>query len=149
MLAISVVGSCLAEIQRIWQETPETRRPWGVWIAHHELIQKDADRTDTAVISAWFLSDKGIEKRNVWAYVRFRLIQSGKYWYSGILPPEPSPVFGGVRQMYEIGFASFASIEREPLVYLDYIWGGLYGAGSLYRIEHSGSITFDSQVWIS
>jgi hypothetical protein len=146
-----VVESCLSEVERIWRQIPEEKRPWGVWIAYHQPINKnqDSDQPDTDVISAWFLSDDGIQKRSAWSYVRFRVIQSGKFWCSRMFQAESSPVFSGVHRLHEIGLSSFAFIENEHLVYLDYLWGGNYGCGALYKIEHFGNINFDSRIWIS
>jgi hypothetical protein len=149
MLVKTVVESCLSEIERIWRQTPDGRKPWGVWIAYHQPIRRDADYPDTDVIFAWFLSNEGLQQRGACAYVRFRIVQSGKHWSSGIYPIAPSPVFGKVHQMNEIGLASFAAVQDEPLVYLDFLWGGTYGRGDLYRIEHCGKITLDSRIWIA
>jgi hypothetical protein len=143
------VESCLVEIRKIWQKLPESRQPWGVWITYHEPIPENADRADTNVIAAWFLSENGICQENVWAYIRFRTVQSGKYWCHTVSGSEASPLFGGVHQKYEIGLASFALLQETSFVYLDYVWGGTYGLGSLYRINPMGDLTFDSRIWIS
>jgi hypothetical protein len=29
-----VVESCLTEVERIWRQNPEEKRPWGVWRFH-------------------------------------------------------------------------------------------------------------------
>lgn len=143
-----VSQSCLSEIEKRWQQTPESRRPWGIWISHHQPIERELAQSHTDVISAWFLSNKGIRQRNVWDYVRFRLVQSGQFWCSKTVQSEPSPVLGGIG-CHEIGLASFAQVKNEPMVYLDFVFGGLDGWGCLYQVQPSGEITFDSKIWVA
>lgn len=63
MLIKTVVESCLSEIESIWRQTPDRRKPWGIWIAYHQPIHKDTDRPDTDVIFSWFLSNEGLQQR--------------------------------------------------------------------------------------
>jgi hypothetical protein len=149
VLKPQIIQESLSIIRSIWQRLPDERRPWGVWISYHEPIAVSAERTDTNVISAWFLTSCGITRENPWDYVRFRVIHSSYFWCSKMSRTERSPIFGGVHEMHEIGLASFAQIDNQPLIYLGYMWGGTYGRGDRYRIDSSNKLIFDTRVWVS
>ncbi len=146
MLTPSTVQACLAEIYRIWAKSSEDSRPWGVWISYHQPILSSHHSADTDVIAAWFLSNEKIAAKSPWDYVRYRVVQSGQVWCTQTIPPPNAIYSTGV---HEIGLASFAQVEQQPIIYLDYIFGGRLGGGGYYRVSSSNQLIGKSNVWTS
>jgi hypothetical protein len=128
--------ACLAEVRRAWTASAEGLRPDTAWIAEYLPVPAGTRQPDTSVVKAWLLSKAGIERRPADEYVRFLTVHYGLHWHSGIFAPMPSGVFNNrPGYTHTIGLAAFAPVEDSELIYLDYIWGGMFGRGAEYRYD--------------
>ncbi|MCP3141530.1 hypothetical protein [Pyxidicoccus xibeiensis] len=66
-------------VQRLvddWSSREPERRPWGMWVLRWGPIQDeselDARQPPVPLLAAWFLTDSGFVRRDVWSYLRHR-----------------------------------------------------------------------------
>jgi hypothetical protein len=146
-----VVEACLAEIQQLWQSSVEEARPNAVWIALHKPTARSADALETPVSRAWFLDQAGLSARPAIDYVRFIGIHRGRGWAAGSSVPPAAGVFNNrPGRIHTIGLAAFARVEESTSIYLEHLWGGTTGRGSLYEfIETSGRLECTQNLWLS
>ncbi len=119
-----------------WISTQNRMRPWGVWIVEHESLPNQTYELTSDVRNAWFLSDDGIKEMGAWSYVRYLIVQSGKYWYTGC-GPCPSNIFSE-RLRNEIGISGFAKYQNFDDFYLEWQFGGVFGRGYRYSRNSKG-----------
>ena len=139
----------LARIIREWMSLPDGSRPWGVWLRYYAPIATDIDHigTNTSVpLQAWFLDKDGISERSVWEYQRFLVVHWEQPWCGRIWKERSLPISTGT---YEIGLAAFAPYEDSSDVYLDWIWGGLWGRGWRVKLGANGEPADYEGLWIS
>lgn len=146
-----IVDACLAEIQQLWQSSSEEARPESVWIALHRPVARGTEDPETPVLRAWLLDRTGLNKRQASDYVRFIGIHTGRGWASGTAVPAAAGVFNNrPGRMHTIGLASFAAVEESVSVYMQYIFGGTTGRGSLYEFsETGGCLKCTQNIWLS
>ena len=147
----AVEQACLAEIAQAWRNAPEGLRPDTAWIAQYQPVPAGTRQPDTSVLKAWLLGALGIESRPVDEYLRFLTDQYGSDRQSGIFAPMPSGVFNNRPGLtHTSGLAAFAPVQDADLIYLDYIWGGLFGRGAEYRYEAAAkALECVQTVWTS
>ncbi len=95
-------------------------------------------RPNNILLSAWFLTDEGIEERDPYEYARFVLCHQ--------IPGDA--IWGS--PYHQIGMAAFASSLNNPgLVYLEYQWGNLLGRGFWGDIGSSSNLVIKDQTWVA
>jgi hypothetical protein len=92
------------------------------------------------------LTKEGLEERNPWDYANFSAIHITQLW-SSKSEWMSSDVFGG-RELHEIALARFAPYIGTDEVYLDYLWGRLFGRGYVIDCTDLTNIK-RSEVWRS
>ncbi len=144
-------NACLAEVRRVWRDSPHDLRPFTVWIAEHEPIAPDAEWPATPVVNAWLLNGGEVENRTAADYVRFVVVHSRAHWHTGSIPPPAVGVFNNrPGNTHTIGLAGFAPIVNSDLVYLHYIWGGTFGRGGVYRFDpETDALDWVRTLWLS
>lgn len=95
---------------------------------------------------AWFLDKNGMGERSVWEFRRFIVVHFEQPW-CGRIWEEPSIPINTKR--YEIGMAAFAQYEGGSDVYLDWVWGGLFGRGWRVKFGEDGVAVDYHALWIS
>ncbi|MBZ4394082.1 hypothetical protein [Myxococcus sp. AS-1-15] len=62
-----------------WSSRDEQRRPRGAWVVLWGPIARDEDLEGATVtvplLAAWFLTDAGFVRRDVWSYLRHRALR--------------------------------------------------------------------------
>lgn len=150
-MADDVVGACLRELTLHWQAVPYDLRPDGFWVAEHTMVKDFDNCNDAPVIGAWFVDAGGARRRNWWEFERFMHIQEGKTWFPCPSLGQPFAAFNcRERVMHAIGIAHVGPTPTPELYYLDYLWGGRWGVGALYRFHPDiRRIVCESRLWIS
>lgn len=134
-----------------WQAVPEQWRPWGVWITLHAPLPASVDMLSDremtrSVRAAWFLKDGIPQPRSIWEFIRFIVVHSQQPWNMR-RDPVPDAVFSTRR--HEIGLAAFAAFIDSPEIYLDTVWGGLWGRGRKVIVNVQGQVEERQLLWIS
>jgi hypothetical protein len=130
------------ELISVWKSIGEENRPWGIWLVEHLPVEDEFGSLSTPVLNAWFLDQGVIVEKCAMDFVRFVTVQNGTHWNSAFFCP-PS-VFG---RRHEIGLARFAPLQRDPrMFYFEWIFGGLFGAGSRYTLREDGSYLCDRNI---
>jgi len=113
---------------------------------------KDFDRShEAAVVGAWFVDAKAARARTLSDFMRFMHIQSGESWLASPWLGQPFAAFNCRKSaMHAIGIARIGPTPTPEVYYLDYLWGGRWGVGALYRF-HSDirRVVCESMLWIS
>lgn len=145
-----------AEVQRFllsyiaeeWRTLPQlSPAPWGAWITLYPAVEDCSDNPFSrwpVPVSAWFLDRRGVSRRSVWEYRRYVVSQLEKPWCTRPFG-EPNPRHGC---FFEIGLAAFAQRPADDEVYVETLWGGLYGEGRLVEVD-SGGVRRKRRIWIA
>ena len=150
-MAEDVVDACLHELTLHWRAVPDGLRPDGFWVAEHAMVE-DVERChEIPVVGAWHVDARGARKRTLSDFKRFMHIQLGGSWFAS---PRVGQTFAAFNcresAMHVIGIARMGPTPTPEVYYLDYLWGGRWGVGALYRfhpdIRH---IVCESRLWIS
>ena len=139
----------LARIRSEWESLPADSRPWGVWLRHYAPLAADTINLGINTgppLQAWFLDKVGLSERSVWEFQRFLVTHWVQPWCGRIWKERSLPVSTGA---HEIGLAAFARYEDSSDVYLDWIWGGLWGRGWRIRLSANGEPVDYEGLWIS
>ena len=139
----------LGRIIREWRSLPDRSRPWGVWVRYYAPLATDVWHigVDSPVpLQAWFLDRNGLGERSVWEYQRFHVVHCKQPWCGRILAERSLPVSTGSHEIWQ---AAFAQYEDNSGVYLDLIWGGLWGYGRRVSFDASGEPVDDEAIWVS
>ncbi|WP_426735896.1 hypothetical protein [Myxococcus faecalis] len=96
-----------------WSSRDEQRRPGGAWVLLWGPIARDEDLEGATVmvplLAAWFLTDAGFVRRDVWSYLRHRALR-----YSSVFSPLATEV--GVLEvaLYRGGTQVYAASHLGP-----------------------------------
>ncbi|WP_074951382.1 hypothetical protein [Myxococcus fulvus] len=96
-----------------WSSCDEQRRPRGAWVLRWGPIERDEDLEGPTVavplLAAWFLTDAGFVRRDVWRYLRHRALRR-----SSVYSPLATEV--GVLEVapYRRGLAVYAASHLGP-----------------------------------
>jgi hypothetical protein len=121
-----------------------------VWLRYYAPFAADVrDLSDIKLappLQAWFLDKSGLDERSVWEFQRFAVTHGVQPWCGRILKETSLPISTGP---HEIGLAAFAEYEDSTDVYLDWIWGGLWGRGWRIKLGADGEPVDYEDLWIS
>ncbi|MGN6153421.1 MAG: hypothetical protein ACTHOH_15670 [Lysobacteraceae bacterium] len=150
-MADDVVVACLHELTSHWRSVPDDLRPDGFWVAEHATIEDVVHCQGVLVVGAWFVDIQGARRRSLWDFERFMHIQEGKTWFPCPSLGQPFAAFNcKARVMHAIGIAHVGPTPTPDVYYLDYLWGGRWGVGALYRFHPDiQRIVCESRLWIS
>ncbi len=150
-MAGDVTDACLRELTSQWMAVPSDLRPDGFWVAEHAVIVDPEHCHDAAVVGAWFVDARGATTRRLSDFHRFLHIQDGKTWFPCLSLGQPFAAFNcRERAMHAIGVAHVGPTTAPDVYYLDYLWGGRWGIGALYRFDSNiGHVVCESRLWIS
>jgi hypothetical protein len=151
-LCIQYITDEWRKLRPVKQEgQPPISPPWGVWICLHHPISariEPAWLETKGIRRAWFLSESGIEERNVWDYVRFFVVNFVRPWAALRVDPVKPEAFRGT--LYnQIGMAHFAEFYDVDGVYVGTSWGMLYGQGCHMRVSEEGVLQVEKTLWRS
>lgn len=138
-------------IKEEWQKLPSQWRPWGVWITLHMPLSAEAEhplQPTHALRSAWFLEERMNvpQERSIWAFTRFWAMHFERPWdAAGCASADPR--FSA--RCYPLGMAAFAPYGYTPDIYLQTLWGGLWGFGRRLTITADGRIEILRGLWIA
>jgi hypothetical protein len=138
------------QIRQEWNALPEAGKPWGVWITLHAPLVAAADDPLqlASVQQAWFLAE-GMERpheRGIWTFARFWVMHFERSWdVAGGASPDPR--FSA--RLRPIGLAAFAPYADSQDLYLETIWGGLWGWGRRLTLTSDGLIERTQFLWIA
>ncbi len=138
----------LREIVSEWKALSPQHRPWGMWITLHTPLAEGTDSIRTAAtpaLTAWFLNREGLRRRNIWEYARFYVMHAEQPWCGNTIGV-PNGVWGNP---HLIGLASFAEYVDTEDIYLETVWGGLWGRGDRVTIDAYGQIQWRQSLWVS
>jgi hypothetical protein len=139
----------LSRIQTEWKNLTPESQPWGVWVRQYMPIPNGFDgggECPSPFVRAWFINQTGISPRNYWEYRRMSAVQFEKLWCKKTDNWERT--IWSTRGRHEIGLAGFAEYENSNDIYLETIWGGLFGRGM--RITLSDGVEVASKnLWLS
>ncbi|AKF86999.1 hypothetical protein MFUL124B02_36290 [Myxococcus fulvus 124B02] len=96
-----------------WSSRDEQRRPHGTWVLLWGPVESDEDLAGPTVtvplLAAWFLTDSGFVRQDVWSYLRHRALR-----YSSVYSPLATEV--GVLEvaLYRGGAAVYAASHLAP-----------------------------------
>jgi hypothetical protein len=138
--------ACVQFVIAHWDSLPASARGWGVWIVQHDEMPPRAVDRATDVVRAWFLTTEDFASRDPSAYARFSVVHSGRAWCRRMDGHEPSSAFGRV---HEIASAAFARFVATRDLYLDYIWGNLFGRGYRCRVTENARLQIRRSLWCS
>ena len=138
-------------IKEEWLELPAQWRPWGVWITLHTPLSAGTDHPLQAthtLRSAWFLEERMNEpqERSLWAFIRFWIMHFERPWDAAGCASD-DPRFSA--RSYPVGMAAFAPYADSPDIYLQTIWGGLWGFGRRLTTTADGLIEPVQGLWIA
>ncbi len=128
-------------VQRLvadWASLPEERRPWATWvllwgpIETHEALE--VPYPTVPLLGAWFLTDSGYVRRDVWSYFRFRAIQ-----YS---PTTPYPLANPVAVL------EIAPYRDSLALYAAGHFGPRHAYGMRTELDANGQLT-EHRFWVS
>ncbi len=131
------VLALIAHIMREWQRLQplgDAQPPRGVWILAHEPVPADTVHgISTPMTDAWYGNAQGVHERKVESVRHLR-----------------TNVDAWVRRPYHRwGWVDFAPLVSEPVYYLDFVWGGLYGYGLQAAVTATGLVLTSSHLWRS
>jgi len=138
-------------IKEEWQGLPVEWKPWGVWITLHTPLPAEADglvQPTCTLCRAWFLEESTSrpQERSIWAFTRFWIMHFERPWdAAGCARGDPR--FSA--RCYPIGMAAFAPYADTPDIYLQTIWGGLWGFGRRLTATADGRIEPLQGLWIA
>jgi hypothetical protein len=122
---------------REWQELKpmgEAPPPRGIWILAHEPVPDDRRHlAATPITSAWFGSNNGLHERDVDKVQRLRA--NVESWRG--------------RPYHRWGWVDLAQLVDEPVYYLEFSWGGLYGYGIQAAVTARGLVLTSAHLWRS
>ena len=78
--------------------------------------------------------------------MRFWVVQLDRPWCKRFLTSEANPIFGRV---YELGRAAFAAFNGTQDVYVEKVWGSLWGRGQRLSIDEDRNVSIVKELWIS
>ena len=145
---------CLKYIAEQWQGLrpielrgqPVAQLPWGIWIREYGDLAPGTTAISEgkqAIQAAWFLSRSGLEPRDPLEYARFILANS----YPQPRDSRDNHVFGRV---HKIALAACAGFSGMPgLVYVEFIWGTLWGEGLRLEFGNDGNVLSNESLWRS
>ena len=138
-------------VRRDWSARSQDSRPDRVWIARHETIAVTANSIQTTAVRAWILDAAGVHPRTGSEFVRFTLVQWGKYWNAAVWTSRPPPaiLYSKSNRGHEIGLANFAPTTDPGVYYFECILGGGCAAGDHYQFNEYGSLECVRRIWIS
>ena len=139
----------LNKIEIEWVRLSADYQPWGVWIRQHVSIPNSViDRLESqaALQRVWFLSREGITPRDPWDYLRMMVVQFEQPWCKKMWKERTTWSANGP---HEIGFAGFAEYENSEDIYVEVIWGGLFGRGWRITIGEQATETGSRLLWVS
>ena len=145
---------CLKYIAEQWQGLrpvelrgePVAQPPWGVWIREYDDLAPGTTAIadgEQAIQFAWFLSKTELEARDPHEYARFILANS----YPLPRDNRENHIFGRV---HKIALAAFAGYSGMPgIVYVECIWGTLWGEGLRLEFGNDGQVSSKENLWRS
>jgi hypothetical protein len=147
---LSLIGLVFDSIRAEWRDIPPHLAPWGVWIAQHPPLPADAHPISLhlrAVQRAWLLQgdDPQPRERNVWEYLRYVVVHFERPWDTYHQAPQ-DPRFA---RTFPMGMARFAPFGESEDVYLETVWGGLWGRGRRLINTAPGVLTEARVFWVS
>lgn len=113
---------------------------------------EDVDHCDdAAVVGAWFVDAKAATVRTLSDFTRFLHIQKGEDWFPSPWLGQPLAAFNCRESaMHAIGIARVGPTCQPDVYYVDYLWGGRWGTGALYRFHPDiGHVVCESKLWVS
>ena len=131
-----------------WDPLPEERWPWGVWIRLHDSLPTKASASEgptTPLRKAWFLGETGLRQMDPWSFLRFWTVQFIRPWAAPHFYVQDA---AHARPRWRIGCASFAEIIGSDEIYLETVWGSLWGRGQLITIA-GHTVQELSMLWIA
>lgn len=131
-----------------WDPLSEERWPWGVWMRLHDPLPSgasDIEAPTTLLRKAWFLSEDGLRRMNPWSFLRFRTVQFIRPWTAPNVHLDDAAF---ARPRWRIGYAAVAEITGSDEIYLETVWGGLWGRGRLVTIV-GNTVQELSMLWIA
>ncbi|WP_375765040.1 hypothetical protein NR798_25325 [Archangium gephyra] len=130
-------------VQRLvddWSLQGGEGRPWGIWVLLWGAIQHDEEletlHPSVPLRAAWFLTDSGFVRREVWSYLRFQAIQNA--------PLEPLRI----RPDPGIGVFNVAPYRGQTAVYASGSFGPRNGYGFRMGLDAHGQ-PFTERLWVS
>lgn len=146
----------LSRVEWDWRRLSRDERgnTWGVWLREYapvpDTLQDLCELGPEAVpVRAWFLDGAGLREMSPWSYVRMVTVHGGRHWYTGTLcAPASTGGFGGARR-YSIGHTAMAPYAGCRAVYIEEVWGGLFGRGYRYDLDEQGRPCGGTSLWIS
>jgi len=153
----SVIQQILQHIKEEWQALPmlsvagqPRSKPWGVWITLHAPLPANADMISRPAHSAWrawFLQDgpDQPQERSIWEYIRFYVVHFERPWDKAHLAGTDPRVY----RYFVLGLAAFARYEDTQDIYLETVWGSLWGLGRRLTINAQGQLEPVQQLWVS
>lgn len=138
-------------IKEEWQGLPAQWRPWGVWITLHASLPAETDHLlhpTRTLQRAWFLEERmnGPQERSIWAFTRFWMMHFERPW-DAAGDPSGDPRFSA--RCYPLGMAAFAPYADSHDLYLQTIWGGLWGFGQRLTLKTDGLLEPLKGLWIA
>ncbi|WP_163988666.1 hypothetical protein [Pyxidicoccus caerfyrddinensis] len=68
-----------------WSSRDEEHRPWGTWVLLWGAIESDDELEGpwpaVPLLAAWFLTESGFVRRDMWSYLRHRAMQYSRLHY--------------------------------------------------------------------
>lgn len=135
----------------LWNPLADERWPWGIWIRLHDPLPAHESQSDegpspnTPLRKAWFLNEDGLHPMDPWSFLRFWTTQFVRPWAA---PDSYVEDVAFARPRWRIGYASFAEIAGSDEIYLETVWGSLWGSGRLVTIRDD-SVHELRFLWIS
>lgn len=153
----SIIQQVLQRIKEEWQALPVLSvggqpgsKPWGVWITLHAplpAVTHMISQPTHSVWRAWLLQDgpDQPQERSIWEFIRFYVVHFERPWDKEYLAGT-DPRFD---RYFILGLAAFARYEDTQDIYLETIWGGLWGLGQRLTINAQGQLEPTEQLWVS
>ncbi len=106
--------------------------PRGVWILMHEpLLAEVPLHIETPVTHAWYGTADGVHERDSASAERLRANTTA--WMG--------------RPYHRWGWVDLALLADEPVYYIDFGWGALYGYGLQAAVTARGIVLTSSHLW--
>jgi hypothetical protein len=118
-----------------------------VWICQHHSVPMNFDtEINSAVTKAWFLSNAGVEEKNLNEFSRFAAMHITLSWWKGGFIPPRSGIFE--RGKHTFGLVRFAFLQNTKKIMLEMNWSGLNGCGYTVVLENK-QVVIEQENWKS
>ena len=127
----AIIAHIIGEWQRL-QPLAGAQPPRGAWIIAHEPVPADTVYgISTPLTNAWFVNSQGAHERDVEAVRRLRA--NVEAWRG--------------QPYHRLGWVDLARLVSEPVYYLEFNWGGLYGYGLQAAVTTNGLVLTSRHLW--